>query len=166
MRHLYMKSALLLLSLAVPALFGCNAGQSTPLGEVTGKVIDGDGQPLTGCQVVYAHEESGVAGSADVRADGTYTILYRGKPGLPANTTYKICVVPKDPEPLSGEEYDAYMNASPRRQREIDQQRQKGLAEIPAKYIDLRTSGLEFHVEEGKQVNDIAIMEGEAAGTE
>ncbi|MFN3150385.1 hypothetical protein [Bremerella sp.] len=58
------------------------------------------------------------------------------------------------------------MNAAPRRQREIDQQRQKGLAEIPAKYIDLRTSGLEFHVEEGKQVNVITISEGKSAGSE
>lgn len=166
MCHFQLMSCLLLLGLTVPALLGCNAGQSIPLGEVTGKVIDGDGQPLTGCQVVYANEESGVAGSSEVSADGTYTILYRGKPGLPANTTYKICVVPKDPEPLTGEQYDDYMNASPRKQREIDRQRLEGSAEIPAKYIDLRTSGLEFHIEEGKQVNDIAISEDEGTGSE
>lgn len=161
MRHCYLKRVLFVLGLAIPVCLGCGQGQSIPLGEVSGKVLDEEGQPMMGCQVVYAHEESGIAGSSEVLSDGTYTIRYRGKPGLPANTTYKICVVPKDPEPLTGEEYDAYMNASPRKQREIDQRRQEGLAEVPERYLDLRTSGLEFHVEEGTQVNNITISNEE-----
>lgn len=147
------------------ACFGCNLGASVPMGEVTGKVVNADGEPMGGCVVIYAHEESGTGGSGEVRDDGSYSILYRGNPGLPANFTYRISLKPKESEPFTEEEYDKYMNAPPRVQKQMDQARQEALADVPSRYRDLRTSGLEFHVQTGKQVNNITVIEDDDANS-
>ncbi|MEW4565431.1 hypothetical protein AB1K70_23090 [Bremerella sp. JC770] len=131
------------------------------MGEVSGKVVNADGEPMRGCVVIYAHEESGKGGSGEVHDDGTYSISYRGEPGLPADFTYRISVKPKELKPYSDEEYDKYMNAPPRVQKQMDQARQEVLADVPSKYRDIRTSGLEFRVKAGKQVNNITLIEND-----
>jgi len=137
---------------------GCSTGDSVPRGQVTGKVLGEDGKPVHGYRIVYTNEETGTAGTGAIELDGSYEVAHRGMPGLPANLTYIVTVIPVKPEPMTSEEYDAFMDAPPRVQAQMERERQPETSgNIPEELFNTRTSQLKFVVEEGSQTNDINL---------
>jgi hypothetical protein len=154
-------AALLVASLLVP--LGCNKKSGLPqmtMGSVKGKVtIDGGTLPA-GCTVSFIHNEKSFPAKADIAADGTYTLLFNGKPQIPTGT-WEVAVLPPKAEsgpaadPSNPEAYKAMM---------MSKGPMTGPATkiiVPAKYIDAAKSGLTCTVIEGQEtVFDIPMTSG------
>ncbi|MEW4561819.1 hypothetical protein AB1K70_04795 [Bremerella sp. JC770] len=148
--------------IAILLATGCTTGDSVPRGQVTGKVLGDDGEPVHGYRIVYTNEETGTAGTGAIGVDGSYEVVHRGVPGLPANLTYIVTVVPAKPKSMTSEQYDAFMDASPREQARIERERQPEMSEnVPEEFFNTRTSQLKFVVKEGDQTNDVILSNAE-----
>jgi hypothetical protein len=124
---------LALLTLIVVALTGCSKS-TDPTAVVSGKVTLG-GAPVTAGTVLFMTDD-GQAATAELNADGAYVVNCR--PGK-----FKVSVTPPPPpDPLAA---PATQPASTAAQA------------IPARYRDLRRSGLTIEVKEGENKFDIAM---------
>lgn len=117
---------------AVVVVAGCG-GQ--PLGKVSGKVTL-DEQPLTAGVVVLESADVSVSVNAPLDAEGKFEVRTYDKQGIPPGS-YRIAVRPggsgSGDTPLVGAADPAAKSASA----------------IPAKYHDVKTSGLSAEVKEG-----------------
>ena len=129
----------LMLLLLAPTLVGCGAGEAK--GRIAGKVTF-QGQPVSEGIVVFRGAEKSVHITAELRSDGSYTVATAKGVGLPPGT-YQVCVCPPAihvPTTVGG--------AAPKI---------KQYPNIPAKYRDIKTSGLTLTVELGDNPFDIAM---------
>lgn len=149
--------------LLVPAGCGKKSGGLGPLtmGSVKGKVTL-DSRPLpSGCRVSFTHTDRAFPASADIGADGSYTLLFNGKPEIPTGTWNVVIVPPAGesgapPSPANPEAYkEVMMKPSPILNRSAAK------ALIPAKYMSVEKSGLTCTVIEGQEVvYDIELKSG------
>jgi hypothetical protein len=130
------------------------------MGSVKGKVtIDGSTLPA-GCTVSFIHKEKSFPAKADIAADGTYTLLFNGRPQIPTGT-WEVAVLPPKAEsgpaadPSNPEAYKAMMMSK----GPISGPATKII--VPAKYLDAAKSGLTCTVIEGQEtVFDIPLKSG------
>ena len=153
------------LSLALPILIGCTGSTSKPLGKpvpVKGKVTYNGKPAPAGCIITFIHSERNFPASAQIAADGTYTLLFNGKPEVPVGT-YKVSVTPPaaaaaetaSAGPSNPEAYKAMM---------MKQGISKGggqakVATIPTKYATPETSGVTFTVIEEPTTYDLDMKD-------
>ena len=114
--------------LLIVLLVGCNHGNPSVAGKV---VYEDDGSPLdSGLVMFLPFEGEQRFARGEIRADGTYQLGTR-KPGDGAQPgKYRVCIVPPD---RSAEEENGIL-VPPL---------------VDPRYLDVRTSGLEFEVKPG-----------------
>ncbi len=98
------------------AFAGC--GDKGPGSMATGKVkgkVTFNGKTLpSGCKITFTHQEKSFPASGDIGADGSYTVMFNGKPDVPVGT-YDVTVAPPPtqqavtPSPSDPEAYKAVM---------------------------------------------------------
>lgn len=123
---------------------GCGGNDAPPLSKISGKVIS-SGKPLTHGMVSFASEE-GFGASASIDEQGNYTLSSQYGSGIPVGT-YSVTVTPPPREEVDmgdGPPSPAARNQYP---------------EIPMKYRDFSTSGLQFTVEQGRQTFDLNLSQ-------
>ena len=113
-------------------LIGCDSART--LGRVSGRVSL-DGQPCGGLIVVFACAEQRAFITAAVGEDGRYTVQMAEGYGLPLGT-YEVSIRPAPP---------ANWDRPPR------------TVQIPSRYRDAKSSGLNLTVEEGDNQFDIPM---------
>jgi len=155
-------AAILVAGLLVPA--GCKKKSSglgpLTMGSVKGKVTLDGGTLPSGCTVSFMHNEKSFPASADIGADGTYTLLFNGKPEIPTGT-WDVAVLPPKEEtgpvadPSNPEAYKAVMIKTGPMTVPSNK------IVVPAKYTNAAKSGLTCTVIEGQEtVYDIALKSG------
>lgn len=159
---LFVRSGIVVaLSLALPILNGCT-GSTPPLGKpvpVKGKVTYNGNPAPAGCIITFIHAERNVPASASIAADGTYTLLFNGKPEVPEGI-YKVSVTLPAAEtasvdPSNPEAYKAMMmkpgistGAGPAK-----------VPTIPKKYASPEGSGVTFTVTEKQAAYDLEMKD-------
>jgi hypothetical protein len=123
-------------------IFGCSSGTTYtydgPTGEVTGKVTF-KGSPVSVGQVNFQSTHG--AASGEIEEDGTYTLTYLGRSGIPVGD-FLVYVTPPRTESTEAQEEVPSTVSHPM---------------IPEKYQMASTSGLKFSVKEGANTYDIAM---------
>jgi hypothetical protein len=146
-------------------LIGCPGSTSKPLGKlvpVKGKVTYNGKPAPAGCTITFLHSERNLPASGEIAADGTYTLLFNGKPAVPMGA-YKVSVTspaaaaaeaasanPSDPEA-----YKAMMM----KQGISQGSGQATVATIPKKYATPEASGVTFTVIEGQTTYDLDMKD-------
>ena len=151
------------LSLTLPILIGCT-GSSKPLGKpvpVKGKVTYNGKPAPAGCIITFIHSERNFPASAEIAADGSYTLLFNGKPEVPVGT-YKVTVTSPAAataeaaaDPSNPEAYKAMMM----KQGISKGSGQANVATIPKKYATPETSGVTFTVVEEPATYDVDMKD-------
>jgi hypothetical protein len=133
-----MKTARCILLLALAASMGCGDGRmKLPTASVSGTVTY-RGKPLASGKIIFFHE-TGQAGSADISADGAFTLTaFQGK-----NQVAIECYAPNKQNP----------NSPPSPGTPL------GPSLIPRRYIEAGTSGLEFDVKPGDNKAEIILKD-------
>ncbi|MGL4513039.1 MAG: hypothetical protein ACRCT8_08090 [Lacipirellulaceae bacterium] len=136
--RIVIRVALLACAVVLASVGGCGSEFGAT---VTGKVTL-DGAAVTPGLVTFASDRAGEAPAAsDLASDGSYSLRTNGKPGA-APGTYRIAVQAfKSPEGLKPGER-SMKPSEPL---------------VPKKYLQIDTSGLEYAVERGSNVIDIAL---------
>ena len=129
---LLLAAALPLLALAV----GCQRKPSRPIGVVGGKVTVGDA-PVSQGMIIFDNEAAGIATTAPLGLDGTYTVRTYNEAGLPVGH-YRVAV---SPQHLSDGKVVLVGNEPPARP--------KLQTAIPEKYRTVRATPLTADVKEG-----------------
>ncbi len=134
------------------SLFGCGGPQRVATGGVKGKVTYGENPLPAGCKIVFMHQEKSIPATADVGADGSYTLLFNGKPAVPVGT-YKVSITPPPskeaetpPDPSNPEAYKKYMMGGGAKPKATDTK-----PPFPKKYQSPETSGVTCTVIEGQE---------------
>lgn len=155
-------AAFLVVGLLAPS--GCGGSKSgmeqLTMGSVKGKVTLDRGTLPSGCKVSFMHTEKSFPAMAEIGSDGSYTLLFNGKPAVPTGT-YEVAIVPPPdetgpaPDPSNPEAYKAVMmNKGPTNMP-------TSKSAIPGRYRDALRSGLKCTVLEGQEtVYDIALTSG------
>jgi len=151
------------LSLTLPIAIGCPGPK--PLGKpvpVKGKITY-QGKPApAGCVITFIHSERNFPASAEIAADGSYTLLFNGKPEVPVGT-YKVSVTPPaaaaaqaaSADPSNPEAYKAMMM----KQGISKGDEQAEVVTIPTKYATPETSGVTFTVVEEPTSYDLDMKD-------
>ena len=107
------------------------------------------------------HKEKSFPATAEIGSDGSYTLLFNGKPAIPIGT-YEVAILPPKedagpaPDPSNPEAYKAVMM-----EQGSDAQCRSTKIVVPAKYPTHAKSGLTCTVLEGQEtVYDIALTSG------
>lgn len=125
-------------SIVAFAMTGCGSGPDAPIAAVSGKVTRNN-QPITDGLVCFMSEK-GFGASAQLQADGSYQLHSQHGAGLPLGA-YKVIVQPPELEFVESER-----NATPAQK-----------SNIPLKYQDFATSGLQLTIGEAGQTFDIIL---------
>ena len=150
------------LSIALPILIGCTGCTSSKsLGKpvpVKGKVTYNGKPAPAGCIITFFHSERNFPASAQIAADGTYTLLFNGKPEVPVGD-YKVSVTSPPAaeaaaDPSNPEVYKAMMMG-----QGISKGGGQKAATIPKKYATPETSGLTFTVVEEPTTYDVDMKD-------
>jgi hypothetical protein len=125
------------------ALSGCGSGEAR--GRVAGKVTF-QGQAVSEGIVVFNNDEKGIHMTAKLESDGSYEIITAKGVGVSVGT-YRVCVCPPLPAlpPMSA--------GNPPTTTETKQ-----YPNIPQKYRNPATSGLNLTVKQGENPFDIAMQ--------
>ena len=156
---------IVVLSLVLPIVIGCTGSSSRPLGKpvpVKGKVTYNGKPAPAGCIITFFHSERNFPASAQIAADGSYTLLFNGKPEVPMGT-YQVAVTPPagaaaeaaSPSPSDPEAYRAMM-MKPGISKGDGQAK---VATIPKKYATPETSGVTFTLIEGPTTYDVDMKD-------
>ena len=136
---------LLVLSSLIP-LVGCNDGEE--LGLVSGQVTY-DGKPVTAANVRFSDATQGIFLQARLDSDGRYKVATAAGEGLPLGS-YQVAIAP-------------YVNMPPVNVRLTSQEWKRRLnptrADIPEKYRNENSSGLELEVSSGQNEFDIDLSD-------
>lgn len=145
------------------ALPGCKKSEglgAVTMGSVKGKVTLDNQAPPAGCKIVFTHTEKNWPATADIGADGSYTLTFNGKPQIPTGT-YDVHIVPSATgpaaDPSNPEAYKSMMmKSNPMAQTPVN------ATAIPMKYQNASKSGLSCTVLEGQEtVFDVPMKSGE-----
>jgi len=153
------------LSLALPIVIGCTGSTSPPLGKpvpVKGKVTYNGKPAPAGCTITFFHAERNFPASAQIAADGSYTLMFNGKPLVPAGT-YKVSVTSPagaatDAAAASPSNPEAY-KAMMMKQGIAKGDGQAAVVTIPTKYATPETSGVTFTVLEEPATYDLDMKD-------
>jgi hypothetical protein len=150
------------LSIALLTLIGCTGSTAKPLGKlvpVQGKVTYKGMSAPAGCTITFIHAEHNVPASAQIAADGTYSLLFNGKPAVPVGT-YKVSVTAPAgaAETASASDPEAY-KAMMMKQGMSKGSGQAKVATIPTKYATPETSQVTFTVVEGQTTYDLELKD-------
>ncbi len=151
-------SFLVLLVLA-PAMLGCGGGggrdykiKADQQATISGTVKYGDANVPLNSQVTFFNSTEGIAAVGFADENGNYTLKPAEKEtGLPAGT-YQVTVSPPPPPPMTEEQYKK-MDASAMAMPDITYK------ELPKKFYNYMTSGLEFEVKPGPNTFDLDLKE-------
>ena len=128
-------------SILLLAVLGCGES-SPPLCQVSGKVVC-QGKPLTVGEVTFM-SDSGFGTSSPLDSEGRYSLRCQYGKGIPRGT-YKVIVAPpltqvveSAPAPTKSQARDAH-------------------PEIPQKYREFSTSGLEFVIKDSRHTIDLTL---------
>jgi len=128
-------------SILLLAAIGC--GESIPpLCQVSGKVVC-QGRPLTVGEVTFM-SDSGFGTSSPLDSEGRYSLRSQYGKGIPRGT-YKVIVAPPRTEIVE--------SAPPPTKR----QARDAHPEIPQKYHEFATSGLEFVIKDSRHTIDLTL---------
>ena len=151
------------MSIALPILIvgtGCTSSKSfgKPV-PVNGKVTYNGKPAPAGCIITFINAERNFPASAQIAADGTYTLLFNGKPEVPVGN-YKVSVTPPVAEAASADSSnpDAY-KAMMMKTGISKGGGQAKVATIPAKYATTETSGVTFSVTEKQTAYDLDMKD-------
>jgi hypothetical protein len=150
------------LSIALPILIGCTGSSSKPLGKpvpVKGKVTY-NGKPVpAGCIITFINTERNFPATAQIAADGTYTLLFNGKPEVPVGN-YKVSVTLPVAQTASvdASNPDAYKAMMMSKGISKGSGEAK-VATIPTKYATPEGSGVTFSVIEGPSTYDLDMKD-------
>lgn len=148
--------ATLLMCLAVVAGCGEKAPELGPQAQVSGSVTN-DGKPVTlNCQVVFFSSKAGLTLTGTVDSLGKYSLFPADpKVGVPVGR-YTVAImppvvaaVPADP---SSPEYQKMMESGGAPEADADR-----APDVPEKFRDPKTSGLEFEIKEGPNTFDFDL---------
>lgn len=140
---------------------GCGSkSKALATGSVKGKVtLDGKTLPA-GCKITFMHKEKSFPATGDIGSDGSYTLLFNGKPAVPVGT-YDVTIVPPKseagpaPDSSNPEAYKAVMMGGGT--VNLPQNR----VFFPAKYQNAAQSLLSCTVVEGQEaVFDVDLKNG------
>jgi hypothetical protein len=150
------------LSIALPILIGCTGSTSKPFGKlvpVKGKVTYNGKPAPAGCIITFFHSERNFPASAQIAADGTYTLLFNGKPEVPVGN-YKVSVTSHAAEaaPVDQSNPEAY-KAMMMKTGISKGDGQAKVATIPNKYATPEASGVTFSVIEGQTTYDLDMKD-------
>ncbi|EAQ82816.1 hypothetical protein [Blastopirellula marina] len=118
---------------------GCGSSNEVPIAAVSGRVTHGD-QPVAEGIVCFMSAK-GFGASAPLQADGSYQLQSQHGAGIPLGA-YKVIVQPPEMEIVESD------RSAPRK---------SDSSNIPRKYQDFATSGLEMVIGEGRQTFDIQL---------
>ncbi|MDB4637370.1 MAG: carboxypeptidase-like regulatory domain-containing protein [Planctomycetaceae bacterium] len=133
------------------SMIGCGGGTNLPEGEtgiVTGKVTSTAGDLPTGCSIVFINEGQAITATGVIGADGSYSLLMRGKPDILAGT-YNVGVTAPSME-LTEEQQNA-ITMGEAEAPVVD------LSAIPEKYLIPESSGVTFDVKAGENTFDLEL---------
>jgi hypothetical protein len=109
---------------------------------------------------VFTHKEKSYPAQGEIGSDGSYTLMFNGKPEIPTGS-YEVTIVPPQSsqgpvaDPANPESYKTFMQSRP------DQQKPVAAAVVPPKYLSATTSGLTCTVLEGQEtVFDVKMVSG------
>ncbi|QDT94489.1 hypothetical protein [Gimesia algae] len=121
--------------LAVTLLTGCGGTSvaSKPMGTVSG-TVSLKGQPLTDCRVNYISEQLGASAGGDLKEDGSFTL----DGPIPAGSYSVFISLPSEFTPAQA-------------------QSNKGLSQVPKKYLGSSTTDLTADVSEGESSHDFDL---------
>ena len=151
------------LSIALPIVIGCTPS-TKPLGKpvpVKGKVTYNGKPAPAGCLITFIHSERNFPAAAEIAADGSYTLLFNGKPEVPVGT-YKVTVT--SPAAATAEAAADPSNPEAYKAMMMKQGMSKGggeakVATIPKKYATPETSGVTFTVVEEPTTYDVDMKD-------
>lgn len=158
---LFVRSGFFLaLSIALPILIGCTGSTSEPFGKpvpVKGKVTYNGKPAPAGCIITFINSERGFPASAPIDADGTYTLLFNGKPEVPVGN-YKVSVTSPaaaaSADSSNPDAYKAMMMNKP-----LSRGSGEAKVAIPKKYTSPETSGVTFSVVEAQATYDLDMKD-------
>ncbi len=150
----------------IPALLvfsGCgNKTTSMPTGSVKGKVTYNGKTLPSGCKIQFEHKEKSFPATGDIQSDGSYTLLFNGKPDIPEGTYSVTIVAPADaagplPNPSDPEAYKKFMEQGANAKPKV----MAGQQYFPKKYQNAAESGLTCTVIGGQEaVFDVDMTSG------
>jgi len=120
---------------------GCSNSDHPPLGRISGKVRLANGNPLKLGVVKFASDE-GFGASSPIDSTGSYSLHSQYGVGIPVGT-YKIAVTPPDKEEDS--------------ETPVRRMTKEAFPEIPMKYREFSSSGLEITIEKGRQEFNVTL---------
>jgi hypothetical protein len=123
----------LLAALLLPAAAAGQDKKPVPKGEVVSGKIAYNGKPLSGGTVTFVSKDGKTTVAGAIADDGTYTVL------LPAA------------------EYGVAITTAAPGKDDKDPPKKVPVLKIPAKYGDVKTSGITYKVSKGKQTYDIEL---------
>lgn len=121
--------------LAITLLTGCGGTSvaSKPMGTVSG-TVSLKGQPLTDCRVNYISEQLGASAGGDLTEDGSFTL----DGPIPAGSYSVFISLPSEFTPAQA-------------------QSNKGLSQVPKKYLGSSTTDLKADVSEGESSHNFDL---------
>lgn len=145
------------------AIAGCGPGG--PSLYKAGGTVTHNGQPVSGANVTFQYED-GNSASGVTDAAGKYTLTYLGNPkgaavGKCMVSVSKIAAIAGTPSGSSDASKDPA--AMIKMMKGIGEAQMKGEAgppksELPAKYVDFKTSGLSFEITTDEAKNNFDIV--------
>jgi len=156
------RSVGLFVVLSLTVIVGCGSegdGYKGPRGQVSGTVtFQGKAIPAGSAVLFQGTKGAAYVATGTVNADGKYSLVYRGKPGLPG-VTYLVQI---SQPPSSGAQSVTVTDISD--PAKIDGTKLAEAANqvkgpFPSKYNSTATSGLTFTVKEGQNTADFTLAE-------
>jgi hypothetical protein len=123
-----------------------------PFGQVSGRVTH-KGNPITKATITFSCPDSGQVATADLLADGSYTMSLNGREGLPVGKYY-VYLLPNLTKLKPGETDFS---------RSRSQYNPNIGLDIPMNFRDESTSGIVATIEEGENRVDVDTSEGKTA---
>jgi hypothetical protein len=127
-------------------LVGCG-GERTYA--VKGQVLLADGRPVTAGQIEFRAKDQPISAIGFIQPDGNFELSFRRTADGAVAGSYTAALVEPPPPPGlgSGAEEASMVKA-----------RLQWLADVPARYRSMKTSGLTFEVKPDAQANDFRIV--------
>lgn len=136
--------------LCIALLSGCS-NKFGPMGSISGSLTVNGKAPAEGTKVIFMEPIAGQAGFGLTDAAGAYSIEWRkeGKTysGLPVGK-YQVMLVPAGSIDIDEMSADEMLDGGPPPEEK---------SAIPAKYLRVATSGLEYDITEGENQVDISV---------
>jgi hypothetical protein len=116
---------------------------------VKGQVVLADGRPVTAGQIEFRAKDRPISAIGFIQPDGTFELSFHQTADGAVAGSYTAILVEPPPPPGLGSGAEEVSMAKVRSQ---------WLADVPARYRSMKTSGLTFEVKPDAQANDFRIV--------